>query len=191
MRDATRAERLLSLFTSADRAAAIAGDLTEERPHRGPLFWLDVFGTMSALWRGAVTDSPVRVLILAASACALLFATLVTGIAAVFLFPASMDSIVSWIVLSFFWWAGALATGALLVRVAPTGGMAVSATLAVVGDALLLALVARALWLDLLIGDLVLFYTTGLLATFPLLIGAAIARRRITGREISVLEQHP
>jgi hypothetical protein len=51
MREHGRAERLLSLFTSVDRAAAIAGDLTEERDHRGPiLFWLDVARILSALW---------------------------------------------------------------------------------------------------------------------------------------------
>lgn len=192
MRDTTRAEKLLSLFTSADRAAAIAGDLTEQRQRHKPLlFWLDVLGTVSALWRAAVIDSPLRVLSLAASACGLLFATLLTGIAAVFLIPALMDSIARWIVLPLFWWTGALATGALLVRVAPIHGMAVAATLALVGDALLVVLVARAFRLDLLFGDLVLFCTTGLLAAVPLLAGAAIARRRLTGRAISAWEQNP
>jgi hypothetical protein len=69
--------------------------------------------------------------------------------------------------------------------------MAVAATLALVGDALLVVLVARAFRLDLLFGDLVLFCTTGLLAAVPLLAGAAIARRRLTGRAISAWEQNP
>jgi len=190
MRDTDRAERLLSLFTSADRAAAIAGDLTEERPLGGrPLrFWLDVLGTMAALCRGTLADAPLRVVMLAACACALLFATVVVGLMAIFLFPASLGSIESWIVLSGFWWSGALATGALLVCLAPTRGMAVSTVLALAGGAVLLALIAHALWLDVLIGDLLLFYATGLLAAIPLLAGAAVARRLTTVCEVSSVE---
>jgi hypothetical protein len=73
MRDTTRAERLLSLFTSPDCAAAIAGDLTEERRDRGSIwFWLHVFGTTLALWRSAFTDAPLIVLMLAVAGCTLL-----------------------------------------------------------------------------------------------------------------------
>ena len=45
MRDIDRAQRLLGLFTSADCAEAIAGDLIEERRSRGVLwFWRHVVG---------------------------------------------------------------------------------------------------------------------------------------------------
>ena len=45
-------ERLFSLFTSSDRAEAIAGDLAEERERHGWIwFWLQVARTTLALWR--------------------------------------------------------------------------------------------------------------------------------------------
>ena len=63
MRDTTRAETLLSLFTSSDCAAAIAGDLTEERWHRGSSwFWQHVLRTTLALWRSALAGAPLMVL---------------------------------------------------------------------------------------------------------------------------------
>ena len=147
MRDTTRAERLLSLFTSPDCAAAIAGDLTEERRHRGSIwFWLHVLGTMLALWRSALADAPLMVLVLAVTGCSLLAGPALGGVAAVNLFPHWSGSPVSWIALSFFWWGGALWTGASLVSIAPRRGMAACATLAVAGEALLIAFgVKRAL----------------------------------------------
>ena len=55
MRD-NAVEGLLSLFTSADRAEAIAGDLAQEREQHGWVwFWLHVARTALALWRRAVT----------------------------------------------------------------------------------------------------------------------------------------
>ena len=45
-------QRLFSLFTSADRAEAITGDLAEERARHGWIwFWLQVARTTLALWR--------------------------------------------------------------------------------------------------------------------------------------------
>jgi hypothetical protein len=191
MRDTLLAERLLSLFTSADRAAAIAGDLTEERGHRGPiLFWLDVVGTLSALWRGAVTDAPLRVLMLALSGCALLVGPALVGVAAVALFPASIGSSVSWIALSFSWCAGALWTGATLVGIAPSRGMAACATLAMVGETLLSAFLMMMPRPDLPTVHLVLVYTTTLVVPALLLVGGAIARRRMILRGIPTEEQH-
>ena len=49
MRRTVRAEALLSLFTSADHAAAIAGDLTEMHEGDSALFWLDVLRVLPAL----------------------------------------------------------------------------------------------------------------------------------------------
>jgi hypothetical protein len=46
---------------------------------------------------------------------------------------------VSWIALSFFWWGGALWTGASLVSFAPHSGMAACATLAAIAVAVLIA----------------------------------------------------
>ena len=68
MRDIDRAQRLLGLFTSADCAEALAGDLIEERRSRGVFwFWRHVLGTVLAVSRSAVIDAPVRTLSLVAA----------------------------------------------------------------------------------------------------------------------------
>ena len=59
MRD-DAAERLFSLFASADRAEALAGDLAEEREQRGWIwFWLHVMRVTFALWRSVATEAPL------------------------------------------------------------------------------------------------------------------------------------
>ena len=122
MRD-NAVERLFSLFTSSDHAVAIAGDLAEEREQRGWLwFWLHVVRVTFALCRNAAAEAPLRVLVLTLAGGALFTAPAVAGVAAVYLFPAPANS-VSWIALSFFWWGGALWTGASLVMIAPRRGM--------------------------------------------------------------------
>ena len=69
MRD-NAVERLFSLFTSSDRAVAIAGDLAEEREQRGWIwFWLHVVRVTFALWRSAATEAPLRVLALVLAGC--------------------------------------------------------------------------------------------------------------------------
>ena len=96
MSNTALAEKVLALFTSPDRAAAMAGDLTEEREHRGRAwFWLHVAGTTLALWRSAATDAPLRVLVLAVAGGALFTAPAFAGAAAVGLFPQSLGSPVS------------------------------------------------------------------------------------------------
>ena len=184
-------ERLFSLFTSLDRAEAIAGDLTEEREQHGWIwFWLHVLGTTLTLWRGAATEAPSRVLGLMLAGCAIFTAPAFGGTAAVFLFPQIVDSPVSWIMLSLFWWGGALWTGASLVGISPRRGMAACATLAMASGILLLGVGAAAVWHDLLKSDFLLFYMTGLFATAPLLLGGAIAHRRLIVCGIPLLEQH-
>ena len=186
MCDTTRAERLLSLFTSPDSAAAIAGDLTEERQHRGSSwFWQHVLRTMLALWRSALTDAPLIVLMLVAAGCLLLAGPSFGGVAAVYLFPRSS---VSWIALPFFWWSGALWTGASLVSIAPRLGMAACATLAVAGEALLIAFGVSVLWQDGHNAAFGLFYPIGLATTALLLLGGAIARRRTIACGLPTLE---
>ena len=62
-------ERLFSLFASSDRAEAMAGDLAEERDHRGSAwFWLHVAGVTLALGRRAASDAPLRALALTVAA---------------------------------------------------------------------------------------------------------------------------
>lgn len=190
MRD-NAVERLFSLFTSSDRAVAIAGDLAEEREPRGRIwFWLHVVSITFALWRNAATEAPLGVLALMLAGLALLSAPAFGGVAAVFLVPQLMDSPVGWIALPFFWWGGALWTGASLVALAPRRGMAACATLAVAGDALLIGLGGPAVWRDPSNTDFVLFCTTGLLAAMPLLAGAAVARRRLIACPVLPQEQH-
>lgn len=181
-------EGLFSLFTSSDRAEAIAGDLMEEREKHGSAwYWLHVAGTMLALWRSAVMDGPLRVILLAVAGCALLTAPAFGGAAAVRLFPRWAGSPVSWIALSCFWWGGALWIGAALVALAPRRGMAACATLAVTSEVLLIG-VGMAVWRDLSSTDLLLFYT-GLLVPAALLVGGAIARRRTLACGVPALEQ--
>ena len=189
MCDTTRAETLLSLFTSPDCAAAIAGDLTEERRHRGSSwFWQHVLRTTLGLWRSALADAPLMVLMLAVAGCSLLAGPVFGGVAAINLFPHWSGSPVSWIALSFFWWSGALWTGASLVSIAPRLGMTACATLAVAGQALLVAFGVSVLWDDLQNAELVLFYAIGLATTALLLLGGAIARRRMIACGIPTLE---
>lgn len=188
MRDTIRAEALLSLFTSADRAAAIAGDLTEVQGNRGPIsFWLNVARVLPALWRRAVTVAPLRVLFLVVLGCVLLIGPAFVGIAAVALFPA-FASPVTWIALSLIWSAGAMRTGASLVGMAPSRGMAACATLAVVGETLVIALVVSTPRPNLTNVQLILSYTTILLVPVLLLLGGGMARRRMIVRSVQPLE---
>ena len=137
MRDIDRAQRLLSLFTSAECAEAIAGDLAEERRDRGAVwFWRHVLGTVVALSRRAVAAAPLRTLALLAAGCAQFGTPAFAGVAVVSLFPPLFNSPIGWMVLSLSWWGGALWTGAFLVTIAPTRGMAMCVVLALLGEVL-------------------------------------------------------
>lgn len=184
MRDSV-SEGLFSLFTSSDRAQAIAGDLMEEREKQGWMwFWLHVVRIVLALWRNAATEAPLRVLALTTAGCALFTAPAFVGAAAVRLFPQLMGPPVSWMALSFFWWGGALWIGGALVAIAPRRGMAACATLAVAGAALLIALGVSALWHDLQSAEFVLLYAIALATAGLFLLGGAIARRRMIVRNL-------
>src|SRR5688572_19324064 len=182
-------ERLFSLFTSSDRAVAIAGDMAEEREQHGSIwFWLHVVSVTFALWRSAAMEAPLRVLALVLAGLALLAAPAFGGVAAVFLVPQLMDSPVGWIALPFFWWGGALWTGASLVALAPRRGMAACAMLALAGVALLFGFGGPAMLRDPSNTDFVLFCTIGFVGAAPLLVGGAIVRRRMVSG-ISTQEQ--
>ena len=184
MRDNT-VEKLFSLFTSSDRAVAIAGDLAEEREQRGWIwFWLHSLRVTLALWRSSTTEAPLRVFALVLAGLPLLAAPALGGVAAVFLVPRMVDSPVGWIALAFIWWGGSLWTGATLVALSPRRGMAACATVAVGGGALLIGFGGPAIWRDPSNTDFVLFWTTGLIAAMPLLTGAAVARRRLFARAV-------
>ena len=184
-------ERLFSLFASPDHAVALAGDLAEERDQRGWMwYWLHVVRITFVLWRGAATEAPLRVLALVLAGLALLSAPAFGGVATLFLVPQLMDSPVRWIGLPFFWWGGALWTGASLVALAPRRGMSACVMLAVVGDTVLICFGGPAVWRDPANTDFILFCTTGLIAAVPLLTGAAVSRRRLVACALLPQEQH-
>ena len=165
-------EGLFSLFTSSDRAEAMAGDLVEEREKRGwSWFWLHVVRVTLTLWSNAAAEAPLPVLALATTGCVLFAGPAFAGAAAIRLVPHLSGSPVSWITLSGVWWGGAFWIGASLVSIAPQRGMAACATLAATGAALLMAL-----------GDGILFSAIGLATTALLLLGGATAHRRTIAR---------
>jgi pimeloyl-ACP methyl ester carboxylesterase len=175
--DGNAVERVFSLFTSSDRAVAMAGDLAEERQQRGSIWhWLHVASITFALWRSVATESPARMLALVLAGCMFLTAPAVAGTAAVFLFPAASGSPVAWISLSCFWWGGAVWTGASLTAITPRHGTAACALLAAMGAVLLLALLARIELHALSRADR-MFLVAALGTPAALLAGGAIARR--------------
>jgi hypothetical protein len=178
MPDGDVAQKLLALFTSADCAEAIVGDLIEERRDRGAIwFWRHVLTTVVKLSRSTVTEAPLPVFALGAAGCALFAMPAFAGVAAVSVFPLHFGSLVSSILLSLFWWSGALWTGASLVTIAPNRGMATCLMLAVAGEALLMTFGLMAVSqqaVSLYSG----YYTIAVFAGVPLLTGAAAAHRR-------------
>ena len=122
-------ERLFSLFTSSDRAEAIAGDLTEERAKHGSIwFWLHVVRITLALLRRAAARAPL-------GALALAVAPLLAATATVSLFPPLIDPPGRWLTASLVWWGTALSSGVLLAAIARRRGKAAGVTLALVGVA--------------------------------------------------------
>lgn len=183
-------ERLFSLFTSSDRAEAIAGDLIQERPGRGSSwFWCHAFATAATLWGTAVANAPVRTLLVAAAGCALIAVPVFAGVAAVSLFPTLLGAIVAWSLLAIFWWGGALWAGASMVAIAPTRGMAACVTLAALGEAVLLAAWVVGVRIDAVNVTTGTFYMTAAGAAWPLLIGAAVARARVIAWTNNTREQ--
>jgi non-heme chloroperoxidase len=127
-------EALFSLFTSPDRAEAIAGDLAEEREQRGWIwFWLHAAGVTFALWRRAVVKAPLRVLALTAAGFALLMASAFGGLVAASVFPPVI------VARSLLWAGGTIFTAVALGAVARRLGFAASAAVAVVIVGLVLA----------------------------------------------------
>src|SRR5512143_2405345 len=116
-------EALFSLFTSPDHAAAIAGDLAEERKtHGSAWFWVHVVRITLALWRCAAADTPLRVL-------ALTIAPIAAGTAAVGLFPQLFDLPAHRITVSLLWCGMVLFSGALLSVIARRAGRMATVTL--------------------------------------------------------------
>jgi hypothetical protein len=179
MRDASRFEALLSLFTSGDRAESIAGDLSEERDVRGSAwFWFHVFRTTFALFTSALASAPVTVLALGALGFALLVMLALAGMAAVFLFPLIGHGVRP-VLLTLFCWTAALWTGVSLASVAPKHGMTACLTLAIAGEALVLVSPLFFAWTQAPNEWSVLAYASALFAAAPLLAGGAIVRRRM------------
>jgi hypothetical protein len=173
-------EKMFSLFTSADRAEAIAGDLIQERQQRGSRwFWWHAIATAVALWGTAVARAPLHTLLVAAAGCAFFTVPAFAGVAAVSLFPTLLSALVAWSLLAIFWWGGALWTGASVVAIAPARGMAACVALVALGEALLLALWTVDVRIDVLSVTSGVFYLIAAGAAWPLLLGAAVARARL------------
>ena len=120
-------EWLFAVFTSPERAEAMAGDLAEERDRRGTAgFWVHVTGVTFALLRRAAVDAPL-------AAVALTIAPLLVATVAVSLFPPLFDPPGRWVSASLVWWAAALSSGALLAAVARRRGRTASVALTVAG----------------------------------------------------------
>ena len=189
MRDTERAQRLLALFTSPERAEGIAGDLTEARDGRGSIsFWRHVLATMVALWGHTFSRAPLATLGLLAAGYFLFASSALSGVVAVRLFPQQLGPAVSWIVLSSLWWGGALCTGALLVSVAQVRGMAACVVLAITAEALLMAFAVMVQRPSPAIPG-VAFFLIAALAPLPLLTGGTIVRLRLVARGNHTLER--
>ena len=182
-------QQLFALFTSADRAEGIAGDLIQERSGRGShWFWRHVLATAATLCATTIARAPMRTSLVAAAGCALMVVPMFAGVAAVSVFPTLAGATVA-TVLAIFWWGGALWAGASMVVMAPTRGMAASVTLAALAEAMLLAGWVAGLRIDSLNVSSATFYMTAAGAAWPLLIGAAVARARVIAWTNRTLEQ--
>ena len=190
MPDTQRAHKLLALFTSAECAEGIAGDLAEGRDGRGSIwFWRQVLTTIAALCVSTLTRAPLGTLGLATAGCWLFASSALASVAAVSLFPPFIGSALSWIVLSSIWWSGALFTGVSLVSIGQVRGMAACVLLAIFSEALLVAFGLSILPSRILGSRSVVFYSIAALATVPLLAGGAIVRLRPTPQGAHIPEQ--
>jgi hypothetical protein len=184
------AQKLLALFTSAECAEGIAGDLAEGRDAEGRgragslWFWRQVLTTMAALVASRFSSAPRATLGLTAVGFWLFASSALAGVVAVMLFPQHIGSPVSWVVLSSLWWGGALCTGALLVTIAQTRAMAACVVLAITGEALLTALGLIALKTPTMV-----FHWIAGVAPAMLLTGGAIVRLRMINSSNHIPEQ--
>ena len=188
MSESPFAQRLLALFTSPERAEAIAGDFAEARGDRSVTwFWWQVLTTATALCGRAVTTAPLACVGVAALGCLQFGSLAFAGLAPVAMFPALLGTPASWVVLLVTWWSGAFFTGFTLVSLSPARGAAASMLLALTGEALLLVLRFAGLdGRDLHIPRAV-FWSIVTLTAVPLLAGSAVARRRVIGAPTAAL----
>lgn len=121
--------RLLSLFTSPDRAESIEGDLIEERHTYGPLwFAVSVVTTAFALWTQAFALERLRTMALTVVAVAL--SCLVCAVLELVRVELALG--MSLVTTSLLIAAFAFLLGASLVRVAPTIGVSAAAAASLV-----------------------------------------------------------
>ena len=189
MPDTERARRLLAVFTSADSAEGIAGDLAEARESGSSFwFWRQVLTTSVTLWGRTLIGAPLVIPALAAGGCWLLASSVLGSIAAVGLFPQHIGSGGSWIVLASLWWGGAFGTGAALVGVGQARGMAACVVLAIAAEALLIPWGTKVLGADILGSQSVIFSFVTALTPVPLLTGGAFVRFRAIARNNHIQE---
>lgn len=172
------AERLLSLFTSPDRAEAIVGDLAEESGRRGGMrFWIHVGSITLSLCRNIFAEAPWRLARLFLNGATMFTAPALAGTVSVGLFPHLLGSAVNWVTLSIFWWGGAFWAGSALVSLDPRRGMVACGLLALVIEVLSITLAAAA-GAETLQPVPLIFFVVALGVAIPLVAGGAFARRR-------------
>jgi len=184
MPDMPMAQRLLSLFTSPECAEAIAGDFAEGRGTRGSAwFWRQVLATAGALGGHALTSAPLASVGVLAAGSVLFGALAFAGFAptALLMFPGERAASVQWIWLALAWWSAAFFTGFMLVRLSPERGMAASVVLALMGEAVMIALRLTVLDGDVMRTPVEVFLSIAMFTAVPLLLGSASARRRTSG----------
>ena len=87
MPNLSRAESILSLFTTPDHASNIAGDLAEQFNPQGPFqFWRHLLGTAFALFLQQLEQQPMRNFMMV-SVCLILTEIALSGIVPSALFP--------------------------------------------------------------------------------------------------------
>ena len=176
------AQRLLALFTSPECAEAIAGDFVEARGDRGAVwFWREILTTAVALCGSALIRAPLASVGVAVLGCLQFGSLAFAGFAPVALFPPLLGTPASWVVLSVTWWSGAFFTGFTLVSLSPARGAAASVLLALMGEALLIALRLTVFDGQVLRIPGVVFWSMTTFTAVPLLVGAMMARGRIIG----------
>ena len=87
MPNTQRAQRLLTLFTSAGCAEGIVGDLSERREGGSIRFWWQISTTLVALWRSTLARAPLVALALGAAGLFLFGSAALSGVASVAVFP--------------------------------------------------------------------------------------------------------
>ena len=171
------AEWFLRLFTTPDRAAAIAGDMSEE----GRVAWFDLLRTAAALFFRNVAGAPFRLSLL------ILFGAVVsTGWGILITIPIVRLNKLSWALGTYYFVFNRILVtslvGYLLVRLAKGRDITACLAYAVLSSALGMAMSTRALWYTHLWHMAWAVLLNASVSVFFLLASGVCARRRFLTR---------